>query len=328
MKKIVVSLFSFLMLFVGAAFAQVKLDGTFAALKECPAVQSIKKGTNAGNALVSAGQSYVLKGKNKDDASHYLVEVPGAIPEQRWVAVSCGTIQAGLATTNEKQPPVAAAQTGSSYILALSWQPAFCEAHSDKKECKFVSADDYEANNFALHGLWPQPRSNVLCNVSAADKAADDNHRWEKLPAPALSAVTKAALDRVMPGTQSNLERHEWIKHGTCYGSSAEQYYKDAVRLVEAVNASPVQALVSANVGKMIKTADLRAAFDAAFGKGAGIRVRVACDRDKDRLLISEITIGLRGDIAGGASMGELMFGSMPTDAGCTAGIIDPAGRQ
>ncbi len=319
------------MVFAGAAFAQVKLDGTFAALKECPAVQSIKKGTNAGNASVSPGQSYVLKGKNKDEASHYLVEVPGAVPAQRWVAVSCGTIEGGVATANEKQPPVSAVQSGPFYILALSWQPAFCEGHADKKECKFASADDYEAKNFALHGLWPQPRSNVLCNVSAADKAADDNHRWEKLPAPELSAATKAALDKVMPGTQSNLERHEWIKHGTCYGAPAEQYYMDAVRLVEAVNASPVQALVSANVGKLIKTADLRAAFDAAFGKGAGLRVRVACDRDTgkngDRLLISEITIGLRGDIAGGASMGDLILGSLPTDAGCTAGMIDPAGR-
>ncbi len=328
MKKLVVSLSALALVLAGAAFAQVKLDGTFAALKECPAVQSIKKGTNAGLASVSPGQSFVLKGKNKDDASHYLIEVPGAVPEQRWVEVSCGTINGEAAAASEKQPPVAVAQSGSFHILALSWQPAFCEAHADKTECKFASADDYEAKNFALHGLWPQPRNNVLCNVSAADKAADDNHRWEKLPAPELSGATKAALDKVMPGTQSNLERHEWIKHGTCYGASAEQYYKDAVRLVEAVNASPVQALVSSNIGKMIKTADLRAAFDTAFGKGAGLRVRVACDRDKNRLLISEITIGLRGDIAGGAAMGDLMLGSMPTDAGCVAGIVDPAGRQ
>jgi ribonuclease T2 len=328
MKKQILLLCAFLTMFVDVASAQVKLDGTFAALKECPAVQSIKKGMNAGNVSVLPGQSYELKGKNKDDASHYLIDVPGAVPEQRWVAISCGTIVGEAAQPNEKLQPVSDTRGAPFYILALSWQPAFCEAHANKKECKFASADDYEAKNFALHGLWPQPRSNVLCNVSAADKATDDNHRWEKLPAPELSAATKAALDKVMPGTQSNLERHEWIKHGTCYGAPAEQYYKDAVRLVEAVNASPVKALVSANVGKMIKTADLRAAFDVAFGKGAGLRVRVACDRDKDRLLISEITIGLRGDIAGGASMGELMLGSSPTEAGCVAGIIDPAGRN
>ncbi len=317
-----------LMFTVCAAIAQVKLEGSFIARKDCPAVQSIKRQTNAGEVSVAGGQSYALKGKNRDNASHYLIEVPGAVPVQRWVEVSCGTIDEQTASPNEKQPPVADSKDGPFYILALSWQPAFCEAHADKKECKFASADDYVANNFALHGLWPQPRSNVMCNVSAADKALDDNHRWEKLPAPQLSAATMAALGKVMPGTQSMLERHEWIKHGTCYSITAEQYFRDSVRLVEAVNASPVQALISANVGKMIKTVDLRAAFDEAFGKGAGLRVRVACERDKNRLLVTEITIGLRGDIPGGAALDELILASTPTEAGCPAGIIDPAGRQ
>ncbi|MGO7565546.1 hypothetical protein ACC754_41935, partial [Rhizobium johnstonii] len=29
-------------------------------------------------------------------------------------------------------------------------------------------------------------------------------------------AETKTALAKAMPGTQSGLERHEWVKHGTC----------------------------------------------------------------------------------------------------------------
>ncbi len=328
MKKTALFLLASLILGAGTASAQVKLDGSFVALNDCPAVQSIKKGTNAGDVSIASGQNYALKGKNRVDASHYLIEVPGAVPLQRWVEVTCGRIEGEAGRLNQDKPIIAAAQEGPFYILALSWQPAFCEAHADKKECKFASADDYEAKNFALHGLWPQPRSNVLCNVSVADKTLDDNHRWEKLPAPELNAATRAALDKVMPGTQSFLERHEFIKHGTCYPGSADQYFKDSVRLAETVNASSVQALISANVGKTIKTADLRAAFDETFGKGAGLRVRVACERDKNRLLVTEITIGLRGDIPGGAALDELMLASMPTEAGCPAGIIDPAGRQ
>ncbi len=309
--------------------AQVNLDGSFVAAMTCPAVQSIKKKTNPGQVSVAVGQSYVLLGKNRDRASHYRIVVPGAQPEMRWVAVECGSATGDVAHV----PPVPKIGTtnqnvGDFYILALSWQPAFCEGHGDKTECKFASADDFEAKNFALHGLWPQPRSNVLCGVNETDKALDDNHRWEKLPAPAMTFATKSALDMVMPGTQSYLERHEYTKHGTCYPGTSDQYFRDSVRLTEAVNASPVQALVSANIGKTIKTTDLRAAFDEAFGVGAGLRVRVACGRDGDRMLISEITIGLKGDIAGGASMGNLMLASTPTDAGCPAGILDPVGRQ
>lgn len=329
MKKLVSFFLAGLVLVSCAASAQVTLDGSFVAAKDCPALQSIKKKTNPGDVSIARGQIYQLVGKNREDASHYWLVVPSAVPEQRWVAVDCGSVDGEIAAAPVQEKLAVPVRAGGDfYILALSWQPAFCEGHSDKKECKFASADDYEAKNFALHGLWPQPRSKVLCGVSDAEKAADDNHRWEKLPAPDVTATTKAALDKVMPGSKSYLERHEFIKHGTCYPASAEQYFKDSVRLVEAVNASPVQALVSANVGKMVKTADLRAAFDAGFGKGAGQRVRVACDRDGDRLLILEITIGLKGDIPGGATLGDLMLASTPTDAGCPAGVIDPAGRE
>ncbi len=332
MRQIFILAVMSMLLFCGTGQAQVRLEGTFVAAKSCPALQSIKKKTNPGDVTVSAGQNYSLLGKNREQASHYWVMVPGAQPERRWVAVDCGSVNGEAAQTapQSNQKPGKAAQAAGSnfYILALSWQPAFCESHADKKECKSATPDDYEAKNFALHGLWPQPRSAVFCNVSEAERALDDNHRWENLPEPNLMPETKILLDKVMPGTQSMLERHEYIKHGTCYPASADQYFKDSVRLVEAVNGSDVQKLVSANVGKMIKTVDLRAAFDATFGAGAGLRVRVACDRDGDRLLISEITIGLQGNIPGGASVSDLILASMPTDAGCPAGIIDPVQRQ
>ena len=110
--------------------------------------------------------------------------------------------------------------------------------------------------------------------------------------------------------------------HGTCYdGGTAERYFSDSVRLTEAVNASPVQDFMEANIGRVIETRDLRAKFDEAFGAGAGDRVRVACD-GQDR--ISEITIGLMGDIPSGASMASLIMASSPTDPGCKKGLVDP----
>jgi ribonuclease T2 len=133
----------------------------------------------------------------------------------------------------------------------------------------------------------------------------------------------------VMPGTQSLLERHEWIKHGSCYpGADAETYFQDAVRLMSTVNTSSVQGFVAANVGKTIQSADLRAKFDEAFGKGAGDRVRVACKPDGNRQLITEITLGLKGNISAGTSVADLIAASSPTDAGCPAGVIDAVGLQ
>ncbi len=132
-----------------------------------------------------------------------------------------------------------------------------------------------------------------------------------------------------MPGTLSLLERHEWIKHGTCYpGSGAEQYYKDSIRIMQAINSSKVQELVAARVGRTVSGQQIRQAFDELFGAGAGERLRVACNTDGNRTLIVEITLGLRGDISSGADVGELIRASAPTDAGCPSGIIDPVGLQ
>ena len=193
-----------------------------------------------------------------------------------------------------------------------------------KTECKAQTASSYEASHFSLHGLWPQPRRNVFCGVDAATAALDDQHQWDKLPEPNLTPATKAALDRVMPGTQSLLQRHEWIKHGTCYpGGVAETYFKDEIRLTDAVNGSVVQKFMAGNIGKTILSQDLRAKFDEAFGKGAGDRVRVACDKGGR---ISEITIGFKGDISSGASMAALMLASETTDAGCPSGTVDSVG--
>lgn len=326
----------FLLSPVSLAGAQVKMAGQFVATKVCPAVQSIKKGNNPGTVSVETGKSYRLLGKNKDQASHYWIEVPAATPLQRWVAVECGSINGTEAsastgggaavntpdgTVKPKPKPQGPKDGVPFFVLALSWEPAFCEAMRAKTECKNQTPASYEASHFSLHGLWPQPRRNVFCGVDRATAALDDQHKWEQLPEPVLTAETKSALDKVMPGTQSDLERHEWIKHGTCYpAGNAETFFKDQIRLVNDVNASSVQAFMAANIGKKIRTDDLRAKFDEAYGSGAGERVRVSCSKDG---LISELTIGLKGDISSGASLKDLIAASETTDAGCPAGMVD-----
>jgi ribonuclease T2 len=225
--------------------------------------------------------------------------------------------------------PIAKIDGGPRYVLALSWQPAFCEGNERKRECKSMTGGRFDATHLSIHGLWPQPGTNVYCGVSQELIAADKQGRWRDIPEPRISLATRDALELMMPGTQSLLDRHEWIKHGTCYrGGDAEAYFFDTARLAADINKSPAQGFLAANIGRRVSTAAIRSAFDEAFGPGVGERVRVACDDDDGRQLVVELTIGLRGDISAGTPVSALILASNPTDPGCPGGIIDPVGLQ
>jgi ribonuclease T2 len=311
------------------ALAEVKTAGTFTATQVCPALQSIRKKTNPGDVRVAVGQAYRIKARNKADATHYQIEMPDAAPRLRWVAIGCGSAQLDDGSKPAGGEAAQAPSGGGFYILAVSWQPAFCEGLPNKPECKSQTAERYDAKNFTLHGLWPQPRSNVFCNVSDAEKSASEERRWFELPVVELSADLKARLDQVMPGTQSALERHEWIKHGTCYGGqSMETYYQNSVRLVEALNATAGAQFMAANLGKKVRADDLRKKFDETLGAGAGDRMRFACKRDGDRELLTEITIGLSGVPSKGQELQQLVMAARPTDPGCPEFVVDAVGLQ
>ncbi|SJM35904.1 ribonuclease T2 family protein [Mesorhizobium delmotii] len=316
----------------GAAWAEVKLSGSFVADATCPATQAIKSGKNPGNISTDAGQSYELLAGNKDAPTHYLIRVPGADPERRWVKVDCGHVSGASTMPTapvpaDREKSAAPASGKPEYVLALSWQPAFCETKPSKTECKAQTAAGFDATHFTLHGLWPQPNGNFYCQVAAADKANDNPAHWQDLPPVELEPNTRSELDQVMPGTASDLDRHEWIKHGTCYGKSQQAYFSDALNLTRAVNASPVRDLFTQKIGRDLTSDQIRSAFDSAFGPGAGDRVRVSCldDHSSGRRLIGELTLGLTGPIGPNSSLSELLLASVPTNnAGCPKGTVDP----
>jgi hypothetical protein len=105
----------------------------------------------------------------------------------------------------------------AEHVLAVSWQPAFCETRPRLPECRSQTADRFDASNFALHGLWPQPRSQAYCGVDERTVAQDKRRRWRDLPWERLDDDLWSRLRQAMPGTRSGLHKHEWIKHGTCY---------------------------------------------------------------------------------------------------------------
>jgi ribonuclease T2 len=131
-----------------------------------------------------------------------------------------------------------------------------------------------------------------------------------------------------MPGTQSCLDKYEWIKHGTCYNNKPEQtYFEDAFALLEQLNGSAVQKIFTEHVGEQLTAKVIREAFNQSFGAGAGERVKMSCKQDGKRNLIVELWIALKGDL-GGAKMADAVKTAEKSARGCGEGIVDPVGLQ
>ncbi|MBN8952211.1 MAG: ribonuclease [Rhizobium sp. 60-20] len=215
------------------------------------------------------------------------------------------------------------------FILAASWEPTFCQTNQKKAECRNQSSDNHDATNFSLHGLWPMRQQ--YCDVSDDLKQADRSSDWKDLPAVQLSQDVKTKLDKVMPGTQSGLERHEWIKHGTCTKLSADQYFSIAAGLITELNASTVRDLFAQNIGKELDAESIKAAFDQSFGEGANARIKMSCRRVGNVRMISELTIGLSEDAidppqGNEPRLAKLIQGAGSTSFGCDRGVVDAAG--
>ncbi len=213
-------------------------------------------------------------------------------------------------------------------VLAISWQAAFCERAQKRRECRTQSADRFDATHFSLHGLWPQPASNVYCDVDGQIVARDKARKWRSLGDLNLTAEMEQRLIRTMPGSMSGLDRHEWIKHGTCYSADAQTYYRHSLALMDKINSSAIRTLFTQNIGRYVSGDKIRDAFDFAFGKGVGKRVRISCRRDGARSLIVELTLGISGSITDSPDLSALMLASSETSPGCPGGIIDPVGFQ
>ncbi len=192
-------------------------------------------------------------------------------------------------------------------LLAISWQNAFCQTHQNKRECRSVKPTDFSASHFTLHGLWPQPRSKTNCQKSK--KVWLDKALYKKLL-------------EVMPAAQSGLHQHEWKKHGTCYGTSQERYFKDSIALIQQINSSKVRDFFVRNTGKTVTLKQVRLAFDRAFSQGSGRKIKMLCNQG----LITELHVNLQGEITQKTPLSQLLKEAKDLHGGCQKGRIDPVG--
>ena len=108
------------------------------------------------------------------------------------------------------------------YVLALSWSPSFCEKQKPARRAKDPQCSG-RPFSFVVHGLWPQFEQGYpsYCQV----------------PAPRLErALVDKALD-LMPSR--GLIYHEWDRHGTCTGLSAQAYFATVRKARAAVTIPP-----------------------------------------------------------------------------------------
>ena len=303
-------------------------------LEACPAFDNMKHTKNTDNLYLDPNRRYTILERHHKNQT--LVLIRGENPAQRWVDDRCfpdedrkndhtkkGISDPKEALNTKKYKYAGPVETSKDNILALSWHHAFCQTHPYKKECKrsldtlfrFKQKEYY----FVLHGLWPQPKSKMYCGVPSHWVKLDRDKRWDRLPDPDLSDEVKEALQEAMPGYLSHLHKHEWIKHGTCYGTDADTYFETAIKLLEQLNRSDVKRFFVQNAGKVVSIKEVRAQFDRAFGLGAGHHVQMECKGG----LITELWLHIGGqsdDLAIGLKKGKR------APSRCFQGRIDRAG--
>lgn len=242
-----------------------------------------------------------------------------------------GLISAASAenSTEIVQKPYRAAKTNSKtrIILGVSWMPGFCEKQSKTPECKQQSATSPEAKQFSLSGLWRARK--IYCGVEAGLRDQDKKKDWMAMPELALAEDIKLDLAKAMPGVASGYDRHQWVKYGTCSGMVADDYYGRALKMLTVLNGSEVQKLFEDNLGGTIREEEVKAAFDTAFGAGAGNRVKMRCSKDGERRVITGLTIGL-GEMGedGADDLAQLIAAAGETKFGCNEGVVDEVGLQ
>ena len=347
-----------------AGAQQVRLKGFIIAQKPCEATRK-KDRDNPGQVRLMPNRAYALRGRNATPGSHYQIIVPGAPgTEVRWIAMHCGVFSAkkvGIVAAEsagrmpplgEKPKPVGKPDipAGSQkipagirknsleHVLAANWQPGFCRVQPRRRECRSMTSDRFDANNFSLHGLWPDDLDDraifpCYCDKGRARSCALKLGSVDRID---LSDTVRAQLQVAMPGMRSGLHLHEWTKHGTCYekdrtgsdhGASAEEYFGESLALLEQLNRSPVRTLFAENIGTVMPARRIYQAFDQAFGAGAGDRVIVRCSKVGGKQIITELWISLGADMTPDSNLANLVLDAPPSSVSsnarrCRQGLI------
>jgi len=94
------------------------------------------------------------------------------------------------------------------YVLALSWSPTYCK--QEGRNASRHQCDVRTPFRFIVHGLWPQYERGYPANCPGVPRRIDRE--------------IAVSMEDIMPS--HNLVFHQWRKHGTCSGLSADRYFE------------------------------------------------------------------------------------------------------
>lgn len=267
----------FLVAFPVLSYASIIVKGSFEASKSCPAYLSKNKKTNPDGLTVQPHQHYEIREINRPTDPQWLrIEIEHAANTLRWVSTDCGeySYQASDKTVCEQSPGLA-----DSYVLALSWQPAFCQTYgyeAGKPECMKLETDSYQATHLVLHGLWPNQQ---ICGQHYGFCGVDARPHHCDYPPVDLSEFVAKDLRQLMPSYAfgSCLERHEWNKHGSCQLLSSDDYFSLAIRLNREANQTALGQFIHEHTGEAVQHEQLREMVRQSFGQDTSHKVFLGC---------------------------------------------------
>jgi len=305
-----------------------KASGEFTARQTCPAFVSKNKSTNPDNARIQPGYKYnIIELLPAGNPAWYRITVPTASPKERWVNAGCGEarLSDGSHSDNNGDSCRIAGQA-DSYVLALSWQPAFCETRPDKAECRITDPGAYQARHFTLHGLWPN-KKNCGTHYGFCGEIKNQKTDFCDYPAVTLDTDSQASLAEVMPSVNAGscLERHEWHKHGTCSRWSMESYFDLATDLTRQFNDAGMAYFMNRKIGQQVRTEDFISRIIAVLGPAAKDRISLTCDKG----MLIEVRLNLSISLAYGTDL-EKLIPEAPLQAESDCGeafLIDAIGQ-
>lgn len=159
-------------------------------------------------------------------------------------------------------------------ILALTWLNGFCKVNPKKRVCLYKKPSDYASKHFTLHGLWPQKKN--YCSNEPMN----------------LSKELLKILKKYMPAAKFGLVKHEWRKHGTCFGTDAKTYFLTSIKLTEQFNDTLIAKYFKNHMGESLSLQKLRFLFAKAFGRKSTRKFQMICKKG----YIVEIRLNLKGN--------------------------------
>ncbi|PYB73570.1 MULTISPECIES: ribonuclease T2 family protein [Pseudomonas] len=122
-------------------------------------------------------------------------------------------------------------------VYSVTWQPSFCLMNPKMPGC------NSPPNAFLSHGIWPYSKSE-----GGASPITNRHPQFCEAPSGCTGKacvisdeemneiMTIPRLAKLVTSNPEGMFRHEWRKHGTCYGGTIKDYFSDLVSLRKVVS--------------------------------------------------------------------------------------------